>query len=96
MNLVSLPGVKRITSCVISVTERVSPKSEKWELTSTFEKSGDKSDMSFAEEDDIIDTIYGHVELTMTLCVCVYVCLCLHVCVCDDSTSVSVCLNMHV
>ena len=77
---------------MISVTERVSPNSEKWKLTSTFENSGGESDMSSAEEDDIIDAIYGHGELTMTLCVC----LCVHVCVCDDSTSVTVCLNVRV
>ena len=58
---------------MISETERVSPDSEKWELTSTFENSGDESDMSSAEEDDIIDAIYSDVELTMTLCVCVCV-----------------------
>ena len=67
--------MKRIASCVISVTERVSPDSEKWKLTNTFENSGGESDMSSAEEDDIIDVIYGHGELTMTLCVCVCVCV---------------------
>ena len=49
--------------------------SEKWKLTSIFENSGGERDMSSAEEDDIIDAIYGHSELTMTLCVCVCVCV---------------------
>ena len=35
--------------------------------TSSFENSGGKSDMSSTNKDDIIDTIYGHGELTMTL-----------------------------
>ena len=70
--------MKRIASCVISVTERVSLNSEKMEidlLKIIFENSGGESDLSSADEDDIIDAVYGHGELTITvcmLCVCVF------------------------
>ena len=49
-----------------------------------FENSGGESDFSSADEDDIIDAVYGHGELTMTVCtLCVSVCLCMCVaCVC--------------
>ena len=74
------------------------------EIDEYFENSGGESDMSSAEEHDIIDAIYGHGEFTMTLCVCVCVCVCVCMCVCmcvcvcvsvcmcvyDDSTSVTV------
>ena len=68
--------------------------------TIIFENSGGESDLSSADKDDIIDAIYGHGELTMTVCtLCVCVCLCVHmccVCVCDDGTRVTVCLNVRV
>ena len=77
--------MKRIASCVISVTERVSLNSEKMEIDLSkiiFENSGGESDLSSADEDDIIDAVYGHGELTMTVCtLCVCVCVCLCACV---------------
>ena len=73
----------------------VSPDSEKWKLTSTFENSFGESDMSSAEEDDIINVIYGHGELTMTLRVCVCVCMCVSVCMCA-CVCVSVCMYVCV
>ena len=79
--------MKRIASCVISVTERVSLNSEKMEIDLPkiiFENSGGESDLSSSDEDHIIDAVYGHGELTMTvytLCVCVCACVCVCVCV---------------
>ena len=73
---------------MISVTERVSLNSEKMEIDLPkiiFETSGGESDLSSADEDDIIDAVYGHGELTMTvctLCVCVCVCVSVSVCMC--------------
>ena len=66
----------------------------------------DDSNMSSADEDNIINAICGHGELTMSVhtvcvchCVCVCVCLCVcvllvRVCVCVNS--VTVCLNVRV
>ena len=91
--------MKRIASCVISVTERVSINSEKMEIDLPkiiFENSSGESDLSSADEDDIIDAVYGHGELTMTvytLCVCVCVCVCVCLCVC---VSVCLCVCVHV
>ena len=66
----------------------VSLDSEKMEIdlpTIIFENSGGESDLSSADEDDIIDAVYGHGELTMTVCtfcVCVCVCVCVSLCAC--------------
>ena len=62
--------------------------------TIIFENSGGESDLSSADEDDIIDAVYGHGELTVTMCtLCVCVCVCVYVCVC---VFVCVCLCVHV
>ena len=68
---------------------------------STVKDSDGESNMSSADDDNIIDAICGHGEFAMmrvyTLCVCLCVCggMCAaRVCVCDDS--VTVCLNVHV
>ena len=90
--------MKRITSCVISVTERVSLNSEKMETDLPkiiFEKGGGERDLNFADEDDIIDAVYGHGELTMTVCT-LCVCLCVSVCMCVACVCVFVCLCVHV
>ena len=79
---------------MISVTERVSLNSEKMEIDLPkiiFEKSGGKSDLSSADEDDIIDAVYGH-DSVHAVCVCVCVSVCLCVCVCVHVCCLCVCV----